>query len=139
MKTGQAPHPGKGWWRIATVLIWAWAAGCARADMWVWLDDNGRRVLSDRPPPASVPPQHILQRPAPAVTPPADTPTRPAPTTPAEIRADNCQRAQASLAVLKGPHTLLMPDEQGRPVPMDEAMKRAERARLRQIIRDNCR
>lgn len=57
----------------------------------------------------------------------------------AEIRADNCKRAQASRATLQGGGRLATVDENGQRVLMDEAMRNAEQARLDQIIADNCR
>lgn len=144
------------------------AAAAQASPTWVWLDENGRRVASDMPPPATVPDQRILRRPAapasaaaPTAAPasPADTPARPAPAAGAaagrltdeqlrqqveqrnaQIRADNCQRARASLETLQAgaSQPLFMVNEQGQRVTMDEAMKRAETVRLRQIVRDNC-
>jgi len=57
----------------------------------------------------------------------------------AEIRADNCQRAQTSLATLNTGGRLATVNESGQRIVMDEGMRAAERARLEQIIRDNCR
>ena len=39
------------------------AAGPSSLLGWQWLDGNGRRVFSDRPPPADIPPHRILRRP----------------------------------------------------------------------------
>jgi len=152
------------------------ASAVQAAPTWVWLDENGRRVASDMPPPATVPDQRILRRPAapasasaaaPSAAPapataastPAATPPRPAPAAGAAagrltdaqlrqqveqrnatIRADNCQRARASLESLQAgaSQPLYMVNAQGQRVTMDAAMKRAESARLRQIVRDNC-
>lgn len=144
----------------------------AAGPTWVWLDDHGRRVASDMPPPASVPDQRILRRPhaSPVPSPalgaapegtPAAAPAQPAPPGAgaagagrltdeqlrqqveqrnAQIRADNCQRARASLETLQAgaSQPLYMVNEQGQRVTMDEAMRRAESVRLRQIVRDNC-
>ena len=57
-----------------------------------------------------------------------------------QIRADNCQRARASLEALQtgANQPLYQLNEQGQRVTMDEAMRRAESVRLRQIVRDNC-
>ena len=59
---------------IATALFL-----CATASMaqWQWLDDSGRKVYSDRPPPASVPAKNIIKRPghnpAPVIIMPIDS------------------------------------------------------------------
>ncbi len=57
----------------------------------------------------------------------------------AEIRADNCARARESLATLSGGGRLVTTNEQGQRVIMDPAMRNAERAKVEQIIADNCR
>ena len=57
----------------------------------------------------------------------------------AEIRADNCKRAQGSMATLNAGGRLATVNESGQRVVMDESMRAAEKARLDQIIRDNCR
>ena len=156
---------------FATGLLLASAVQAA-GPTWVWLDENGRRVASDMPPPATVPDQRILRRPhaSPVPSPalgaapegtPAAAPAQPAPPVAgaagtsrltdeqlrqqveqrnAQIRADNCQRARASLETLQAgaSQPLYMVNEQGQRVTMDEAMRRAESVRLRQIVRDNC-
>jgi len=163
--------PRMGLVALAAGLLLASAVQAA-GPTWVWLDENGRRVASDMPPPATVPDQRILRRPlasplpspalgaAPAAT-PAAAPAPPAPPVAgaagtgrltdeqlrqqveqrnAQIRADNCQRARASLETLQAgaSQPLYMVNEQGQRVTMDEAMRRAESVRLRQIVRDNC-
>lgn len=57
----------------------------------------------------------------------------------AEIRADNCERAKASQATFELGGRLAMVNEQGQRVILDQAMRNAEKARLAQIIQDNCR
>lgn len=141
MQTGCAV--GRFRWRICGLaLVWGVTALAQATEMWIWLDEHNRRVLSDRPPPATVPPQRIVRSPSPRAVPAdalADPPGQTPPAVALDVRADNCDRAQASLAQLQSGARLLMRDEHGQPIPMDAAMVRAERARLRQIIRDNCR
>lgn len=57
----------------------------------------------------------------------------------AEIRADNCQRAQASLVTVKAGGRLATVNADGQRIIMDPAMRNAEQARLEQIVADNCR
>jgi hypothetical protein len=168
-------------WLLAAAL---WAAGpaLAQGSAWIWLDDAGRRVYSDRPPPSTMPANRVLQS-GPRNTPPAAdnaaapaaeapagaagattaTPTgRPAAAAPAapapaatesaqqaaerrriearnaEIKADNCRRAQASLSTLRSNARLATTNDQGRTVPMDAATRQSEVARLEQIVADNC-
>lgn len=49
--------------RLAVATALALLAGLAQAQ-YVWVDDNGRKQLSDRPPPTSVPAKHILKQPS---------------------------------------------------------------------------
>ena len=39
------------------------AASCSAQAQWQWLDKDGRKVFSDRPPPADVPDKNILKHP----------------------------------------------------------------------------
>ena len=56
----------------------------------------------------------------------------------AEIRADNCKRANESLSVIAGGGRVATVNESGQRVIMDPAMRSAEKARLERIIADNC-
>lgn len=63
------------WGLTASLLLSAsaWAAGS-----WQWIDEHGRKVFSDRPPPTSVPLQKIVKQPdlapsAPQTMQPVDT------------------------------------------------------------------
>jgi hypothetical protein len=119
-------------------------------ETWHWRDASGRQVYSDRPPPASVAPAQILRRPdgaSPAATQPSPTPRpgRLATVVPeqrspeaAAIRADNCRGAQAAMATLESGVPLQMRNDRGEAVLLDAAMRVAEAARLRQILKDNC-
>ena len=48
--------------RLAVAMVLSLLAGLAQAQ-YVWVDDNGRKQLSDRPPPTSVPAKNILKQP----------------------------------------------------------------------------
>lgn len=47
-------------WMLAAVMLTVYGSATAQ---YVWLDDNGIKQLSDRPPPPSVPPSRILKLP----------------------------------------------------------------------------
>lgn len=49
--------------RNAMVLGVIWAASLSAMAQWQWVDKDGRKVYSDRPPPADVPEQSILKHP----------------------------------------------------------------------------
>lgn len=55
-----------------------WVMSIAASAQWQWLEADGRKVFSDRPPPADVPPKNILKQPGGRGTPP------PAATAPAQ-------------------------------------------------------
>lgn len=57
----------------------------------------------------------------------------------AEIRADNCKRAQASLNTLNSGRRLVTTNEQGQQVALTASDKADEISRLEQIIAENCR
>lgn len=57
----------------------------------------------------------------------------------AAMRADNCQRAQTSLATLQSGVRLVTTNAQGEPVVMDDTQREQEGQRLRGIIAENCR
>ena len=49
--------------RNAMVLGVIWAASLSAMAQWQWVDKDGRKVFSDRPPPADIPEQSILKHP----------------------------------------------------------------------------
>jgi len=55
-----------------------------------------------------------------------------------EIRQQNCQRAREDLAALASGTRLLVSNERGEPVVLDEARQAAEVSRLRRSEQDNC-
>lgn len=133
------------------VFVCFWAASLALSalaqplNLWVWKDAQGRLVYSDRQPPSNIPQSHIIQQPANVASAAGNT----APRTLANVamndlspretvRRDNCLAAQASITELRGRKNWLVEDEHGTRRPMDEGLRRAETARLRQIMRDNC-
>lgn len=48
---------------LLLLVLWGTLSSTAQAQ-WQWLDDSGRKVFSDRPPPPSVPAQKVLHKPA---------------------------------------------------------------------------
>ena len=48
---------------LLLLVLWGTLSSTAHAQ-WQWLDDSGRKVFSDRPPPPSVPAQKVLHKPA---------------------------------------------------------------------------
>jgi len=100
-------------------------AGLAHAQ-WQWLDETGRKVFSDTPPPANVPDKNVLRRPharsAPAPAPATDT--QPASTdapVPAVPRRDDQLEARKRQAE-----------------EAEKAKERAEQDRIARIRQENC-
>ena len=112
--------------------------------LWVWKDGQGRMVYSDRAPPPNIAQSQIVQQPSTATTAPTAAPRTLSTVgsgdlSPREaVRRDNCLAAQASITELRSRKNWLVEDEHGTRRPMDEGLRRAETARLRQIMRDNC-
>lgn len=174
-------NPFWGLWtrKTAVGLACAVLPMLSHANPWVWLDESGRKVFSDTPPPQSVPDKRILQQPgrpkmstaapaAPEAQAPAATASKKnsasASATPdpaalkkqreaeqaaaaekqakeqknAQVRADNCRRAQSALSTLQSGVRLVTTDEQGQRVVYDDAMRAAESSRLQNEIQANC-
>ena len=49
--------------KSAVVLGAIWATSLAAMAQWQWVDKDGRKVYSDRPPPADIPEKNILKQP----------------------------------------------------------------------------
>lgn len=96
------------------------------AGQWLWIDGQGRRVHSDRPPPASVPPQRVLARPGLAASQPSDSPREglPSPGRPEAPQAAAVASAQARVAAMAAQLA---------------ASQRAEDERVGRQRADNCR
>ncbi len=55
---------------LQTLLMTTLAAVCLAASaQWQWVDNDGRKVFSDRPPPAEIPDKNVLKRPGARVLP----------------------------------------------------------------------
>jgi hypothetical protein len=134
---------------------------------WQWLDKDGRKVFSDRPPPAEVPEKNILKRPG-GRGPAASTAAAPAPppaaagvdkalqdkrkqTEDAEAnkrkaeeeriaraKAENCSRAQQAKASFDSGVRISRVNERGEREFLDDAARAAEGERIQTIINQNC-
>lgn len=70
------------------------------AAQWQWLDKDGRKVFSDRPPPADIPSSSILARPS--VTKPVAAPSAPGSSAPAGVATAPGKPPSANLPKLSG-------------------------------------
>lgn len=153
-------------YRMPLFAILACTVSMAVSAHWQWLDKDGRKVFSDRPPPPEIPERSILMRPAlklTAVEPQAAASlTRAAPVDKGlqdkkrqlqeleigkrkleeekatKARADNCQRAKAAKAGLDSGRRMAKLNEKGEPEILDASARAAELTRLEEIIESNC-
>ncbi|WP_137894164.1 DUF4124 domain-containing protein [Ramlibacter sp. 2FC] len=155
--------------KLAWVLGLALALPLAASAQWQWIDQSGRRVFSDQPPPAGTPARNILSQPGGQPPPLAATPA-PAASAPrpsgqdkgleekkqqgeaaeaakkkaeeerqAAARAENCARARKAKEALDSGVRLARSNEQGEREYMDEAARAAEYKRLQPILDRDCR
>ena len=139
------------------------AAVSAYAQSYQWRDSNGRLVISDRPPPASVRDARPVN-PAPPAASSATESTTPRTTAEQNMefrkrqqearersdkdakdaaaaaqKRENCERARNQLATLEsGNHRMVVPDGKGGEVFVEGDIKEAEMERARKIIADSC-
>lgn len=113
------------------------AAVCfAASAQWQWIDNDGRKVFSDRPPPAEIPDKNVLKRPGARVLPP----------TPKAVSAESPSDAASGAVAAK------LPASAGKPGALEkelEAKKKqtaeaerakavAEEERLARARAENC-
>lgn len=108
--------------RLAVATALALLAGLAQAQ-YVWVDENGRKQLSDRPPPTSVPAKNILKQPA------------------GVPQVKDAEPAAAAASASSGPMTLADRDADYKKRQLDKAekdAKAADEARQKLAKRKNC-
>ena len=110
---------------IRLLLLLACAAPVLAHAQWQWVDSAGRKVFSDRPPPADVPPANILRQPG----------ARPSAAPAAEATA--AAPAAAPAPRVSGKDKLL--EEKKKQAEAAEAeKKRAEAERIAKLKAENC-
>lgn len=145
----------------ASLSISAWA-------QWQWIDKDGRKVFSDRPPPASIQDKDILKRAA-ADNRPAAVPVAAKASVPqllgkdaalearkkqaedaeaaskkteeekiAKARAENCDRAKRGLASFESGVRIAVTNARGEREVMDDAARAVETKRLQAIASSDC-
>lgn len=96
---------------------------------WQWLDSNGHKVFSDRPPPAGTPDDRVLQRPATTAPPQVKSAT-------ANTQAPASAPGTANRTTTRADVELDAKKKQAESA--DEAARKAEEARATQARADNC-
>ena len=115
--------------KSAVVLGAIWATSLAAMAQWQWVDKDGRKVYSDRPPPADIPEKNILKQPgvrASALSAVAATPASAA-STPASAAVSRPSGKDRDL------------EEKKKQAEQQEAAgKKAEEERVQKIRGENC-
>lgn len=156
-----------------TMRVWVVALACvlplAAAAQWQWIDQGGRKVFSDQPPPPGTPAKNILRQPGGQAPPPAaaQAPVASAPRPlgqdkaledkkqqseaaeaskkkaeeerQAAARAENCARARKAKEALDSGVRLARSNDRGEREYMDEAARAAEYRRLQPVLDRDCR
>ncbi len=91
-----------------------WAISITASAQWQWLEADGRKVFSDRPPPSDVPTKNILKQPGNRGT--------PAPAATAPAQADAPATAASTAAAASAPHLT------GKDPKLEAKKKQAEEA-----------
>lgn len=109
----------------------------ASAQPWQWLDASGRKVYSDTPPPPSVPAKSILRQPGQR---PVEVEAQTQGSNSPAVAAAAAKAASPPLPVASGAGKDKALEEAKKQADAVEAAKRkAEDAKLAQVMSDNCR
>ena len=116
---------------LAAALAWTATAACAQ---WQWIDKDGRKVFSDRAPPADVLDKDILKRPA------ARAQSTPAANDSADANAATAAQAAASAAAASKLAGVDKELEAKKKLAADQelAKRRAEEERITKAKIENC-
>jgi len=92
---------------------------------WQWMDKDGRKVFSDRPPPADIPEKSILKRPGSRAAAPAPAPSAAAPvTTPSPAAPAGVDKS--------------LQDKKKQAEDAEAAKRKAEEERNARLMAENC-
>jgi len=136
MKRPHSPVLFAGW---SLSLAMALGIPAAHAGTWAWLDDSGRKIYSDMPPPNSVPDKNILQKPGrvlPSAAVAAEPTTPPAPPSPPGAPAPANKAKTGTPSSTDDPAALKKQQEAKKAA---EAERQAQEAKNAQIRAENCR
>lgn len=128
------------------------ACSCSVFAQWQWMDEGGRKVFSDRPPPAHISPQQILKQPhgTPAATErvlypttSSNTATAPAPAPAAQAQADKqAQAADKAKEQAQSEQAKQDAENAAQDKALEEAKRKAEEAEQKKqqakVRQDNC-
>ncbi len=115
---------------LLLVLACFWTTGALA--QWQWLDKDGRKVFSDRPPPSDVPEKSILKQPQAGGRPHLAVPTGASASADAPVAAD---KAQAAAGLGKDKQ---LEENKAKTEAAEAAKKKAEQDRVAKARADNC-
>lgn len=108
------------------------AASLAAQAQYQWVDHSGRRVFSDQPPPADIPPRNILKQPGMRAAPAAPAPA------PAQTVAPVAAQTAAQGASAPVGQDKALEERKKKAEAAEAAKKKAEEAKLAAQRADNC-
>lgn len=127
------------------ILIAAALSACSHSvfAQWQWVDDSGRKVFSDRPPPEHIAPKNILKQPTHAARPaqPAATSASNAEDSNAASAADTpaaAPQVDADLQAQKAKQEAQQKAEEEAKRKQEEAQRKKEEAQQAKARQENC-
>ncbi len=143
---------------VLTALLLA--AGAAHAQIYQWKDENGKTVISDKPPAGKVQQSKTLSADSPAPTPAAAQPPSLADrelefrkrqqekrentekqqkdADQAARKKENCERARRALQAFESGERIAIRNDSGEREFLDDAQREKEAARQRQAVKELC-
>ena len=126
---------------VLLAVACTWALGAAA--QWQWIDKDGRKVFSDRPPPQDIPEKNMLKQPsfgAPRVTTPASAPAAAAAPAPAgaTAAAPGAAAAPAAAASAASGKDKELEKRKAEAEAAEAAKKKAEDEKIAKAKAENC-
>ena len=126
---------------LLLAIACTWAVGAAA--QWQWIDKDGRKVFSDRPPPQEIPDKSILKQPSggrAAVAAPVAPSADGAPGAPsaAADAASSAPAPRATASAAASGKDKALEEKKAQPEAADAAKKKAEEDKVAKIKADNC-
>ena len=127
---------------LAVACTWAMGA----AAQWQWIDKDGRKVFSDRPPPQEIPEKSILKQPggsrptraAPAAAPADGTPGATAEAVPGAVAAAPAAAAKPVASAPGSGKDKALEEKKAQAEAAEAAKKKAEEEKIAKAKVENC-
>ncbi|MDP4074629.1 DUF4124 domain-containing protein [Acidovorax sp. A1169] len=124
---------------VLLAVACTWALGAAA--QWQWIDKDGRKVFSDRPPPQDIPEKNMLKQPGfggPRVTTPAAASAPAAAAAPATAAASGTAAAPAAAASAASGKDKELEKRKAEAEAAEAAKKKAEDEKIAKARAENC-